>query len=309
MMTSNSQALTLKDFGNALRSRRLKLAISIAKQAKELNVSAEDYAAYEAGMLVPPALVVKKLFSWQPFLKMYQPVLVEGRKEPETKPAPLVMVRSKVAPPPPMPPKQVLVEVTPEKPVVEVLPEPVAPAVAEAVVATAPAATHAVWPIQAVIPKNFGEALRYLRTRAGFNLVELGVLLGLDQTSISSWELEKTNPTSAHYHELIKLFPELANADVPACRHMTKPGRRLPEKAELAPKSEPLIHVQKEEVLMPEPKQSDDHKRHMVNWSKTLVAYHNSPEKVQQSVKSLLTSAHGMGFTIPELLEMLSEDA
>src|SRR5215471_20710064 len=95
MMTASSAQLTLKDFGDALRGRRLTLAISIAKQAKELNVSSEDYMEYEAGTLVPPALVLKKLFSWQPFLQMYKPVLIEGRK-----PAPVLPPPKKAEPAP-----------------------------------------------------------------------------------------------------------------------------------------------------------------------------------------------------------------
>jgi transcriptional regulator with XRE-family HTH domain len=308
MMTASNAQLTLKDFGDALRGRRLKLAISIAKQAKELNVSAEDYMEYEAGTLVPPALTLKKLFSWQPFLQMYKPVLIEGRREPlpaptmpEKKPAPApVMAAQKVAP-------QKLVEVKPSTPIVIVSPAP-----APAPVAAAAPATHTVWPIKADVPKHFGDALKWLRKRAGLRTEDLATLVGVDKSSVSGWESERTSPISTHYHELVKLFPELAQADVPACRHIDKPGTKPdPKLAEVpAPtKSEPLIQVQKEEVTVPEPAKLEDQKRHMVNWSKTLVAYHNSPEKVQQSVKSLLTSAHGMGFTIPELLEMLSEDA
>jgi transcriptional regulator with XRE-family HTH domain len=167
------------------------------------------------------------------------------------------------------------------------------------------------------MPLEFGPALRWLRERHGLSQAELGQLMRepVDKSSVGGWETGAHIPILGHYEQLVELFPEILDAPEPNWVDQEKPGPtadRQPTKQKNTVPTVPDRSAERQRSTegnraMPGQEEKSATKRHMINWSRTLVAYHSAPEKVQNSVKVLLTSANEMGFTIPELLEVLNE--
>lgn len=72
-------------------------------------------------------------------------------------------------------------------------------------------------------PKTFGAALALERLREGLTQEELGVLVGVTQTTVSSWELCETFPVLENAKKLLSLLPGLAHAPAPDSRDIPKP--------------------------------------------------------------------------------------
>jgi len=73
----------------------------------------------------------------------------------------------------------------------------------------AAAAIEADPPALPVDAATLGEALRRARVLSGLHQRELGELMGVDQSTVSSWERNITTPITDHIAKLIDLYPDL----------------------------------------------------------------------------------------------------
>ncbi len=76
-------------------------------------------------------------------------------------------------------------------------------------------------------PRNFGERIRAAREAVGLLQRECGELIGVNQSTLSAWELGQVLPDADHAAALFKEFPDLE-------QHMPKPPRapaRRPERS------------------------------------------------------------------------------
>ncbi len=71
--------------------------------------------------------------------------------------------------------------------------------------------------------KTFGEALRRARSIAGLAQHELGALIGVEQSSVSVWELGKGNPVEENFEAIFDLFPVLRGRWAGLGRKIPKP--------------------------------------------------------------------------------------
>jgi transcriptional regulator with XRE-family HTH domain len=75
-------------------------------------------------------------------------------------------------------------------------------------------------------PRTFQDALRLARQVEGLLQEEVGELIGVHQSTISSWERGDVLPVQDHYDLLVDLFEVLRGAPKPrGLRDMEKPGR------------------------------------------------------------------------------------
>lgn len=74
-------------------------------------------------------------------------------------------------------------------------------------------------------PKSFGAGLRLCRRSAGFSQEDVGDLLKVHMSSISTWEMDKSSPIQEHYEKLCSLFDGLRDMPVPkGMQNIPKPG-------------------------------------------------------------------------------------
>lgn len=72
-------------------------------------------------------------------------------------------------------------------------------------------------------PATFGEALRRAREDERIEQRALGELIGVTQSTISSWERDAIVPVMAHYERLLDLLPQLIGAPQPPSRDISPP--------------------------------------------------------------------------------------
>lgn len=161
-------------------------------------------------------------------------------------------------------------------------------------------------------PLKFHTHLISCRREANLTQKDLAELLGISEVAVGAWESGRATPVRKHYEEMLSLMPRLGDAPAPRCLDIEKPvgrgGSGTSTEDRAFAQAEKLEQRFRSETTVNQ-KPNDETKRHMINWSRTLMAYQNSNEKVQASMKTLLQSAHAMNFTIPELLEVLNESS
>lgn len=69
----------------------------------------------------------------------------------------------------------------------------------------------------------FHVALLAMRQADGLRQEDLASLLDVEASSVGAWERNQTTPVEAHYAQLLKLWPALAEAEVPQARAIPKP--------------------------------------------------------------------------------------
>lgn len=72
---------------------------------------------------------------------------------------------------------------------------------------------------------TFGAALRIARLNIGFTQDELGQLLDVAGTTISTWETDANTPVLDNWNKLARALPELRDCTPPGVQNIRQPGR------------------------------------------------------------------------------------
>ena len=72
---------------------------------------------------------------------------------------------------------------------------------------------------------SFGDALRVARVNLGFTQEELGDLVDVGGSTISTWETELSMPTADNWRRLVNALPELKECTPPGLREVRYDGR------------------------------------------------------------------------------------
>lgn len=224
---NTSQDTAVHDFGLALAAARAKKGNSLRDVARKLGFGKETLRELEEGLLCPDASTFARLARIFPALDHFGPRLVEARQRaarasaeaPKSAPpilpsSPTNAIRPRFGPNAPRPAAQIRLEKEP-------LRTPLADKLAAVAVAVAPPPPPAAVVVEqkpprpSAAPPPFGEWLRRARVEAGLTQRALSIKMGVDNSTITSWETHRFPVPESRLPLLRKLFPSLENAPLP----------------------------------------------------------------------------------------------
>lgn len=173
-------------------------------------------------------------------------------------------------------------------------------------------------------PATFREAIRRARLREGLDQQDVGDLLGVTQSTVSTWERGEATPVRSHVERLVELFPELATAPPPGARDIEKPsgprGWKFPRDEE--PSGPALVPLEVEETA--DVGEEEDYmamkatgvsaavttrevpdKAAMIAWGRAVHAVLSAPNAA--AVVSLLETAARAGMTVEDVVAALRD--
>lgn len=223
-----AQDEVVHDFGLALAAARTKKGNSLRDIARKIGLSKDRLRELEEGLLCPDAACFARLSKIFPAIDHYGPRLTEARQRatrvaanaPRAEAAPAlpkqtlpllgasaVVLHVPTPAPPPAPPSP---KVRPSSaPLTTPLADKLAAVVVEHKKAAAP-------PPPPPDQERFGQWLRRAREAQGMTQRALSRRMGVDNSTVTSWESNRFPVPPARVEELKKLFPSLVNAPPPS---------------------------------------------------------------------------------------------
>lgn len=216
------QDTSVRDFGLALAAARQKKGNSLRDIARKLGFGKETLRELEEGLLCPDAATFARLSAIFPAIDHHGPKLNEARQR-------AARAAADVPKAPPSVSLQPLGALTPARPRFgsapprlekEPLRTPLAEKLAKVVVEPKRAPPPPPPPVAAppVDVAPFGTWLKRAREASGMSQRELSVKMGVDNSTVTSWETHRFPVPETRLPELVKIFPSLENAPRPSPR-------------------------------------------------------------------------------------------